>query len=138
MKALHPAPTGPGFPPKSGFEPMAVGQGLLVGFLAALSGSVLLTLVQLMTGWVEIPRTALQSFNLLSIAMGGLYAGRKAGSRGWLNGALVGLVYFLVVTWVFSQGGLGGIPLVSGILMKGLLALALGALGGMLGRALGS
>lgn len=110
---------------------LALTQGLLLSVLVTMLGSGLCGLVISLTNW-EGTSAALQSINYLSIAVGGLLAGRLAGKTGWMHGGLVGLLYMLVANMLLSGEGIAGlgVAVFSLRLLAGFLA---GAIGGMLG-----
>ncbi|MBK1809316.1 TIGR04086 family membrane protein [Clostridium sp. YIM B02505] len=84
----------------------------------------LLSLKALSVMWVVI--------TCLSILLGAIYSSRKNGEKGWLVGFGVGLCYFIIVL-IISAVFKGNIALSINDLWRGLLALAVGALSGMLG-----
>lgn len=66
-----------------------------------------------------------------AIGAGGFISGKRSGSRGWYHGAMLGLMYFLIV-WI-----IGFLAYDTGVSAKMLylavLSLSLGALGGIIG-----
>ncbi|GKU23846.1 TIGR04086 family membrane protein [Clostridium folliculivorans] len=84
----------------------------------------LLSLKALSVMWVVV--------TCLSILLGAIYSSRKNGEKGWLVGFGVGLCYFIIVL-IISAVLKGNVVLSINDLWRALLALAVGALSGMLG-----
>jgi putative membrane protein (TIGR04086 family) len=68
----------------------------------------------------------------LSILLGAVYASRKNGEKGWIVGFGVGLCYFILIL-IVSAVFRGNMSFSVNDLWRGLLALAVGVLSGMLG-----
>jgi putative membrane protein (TIGR04086 family) len=69
-------------------------------------------------------------FSCLSLFVGGIYGGLKAERAGWLHGALVGLIYFIV----FSRFA-GDDQIVKGVSFvgRGALCVVASTIGGIIG-----
>jgi len=117
------------------FRATVVLQGVGFALAASLAASLVLGLFIAWTPAWDAPDSLLKILNVLAVVGGGVYAGRKARRLGWLHGALAGLVYLLLVTWMvtphFSWAQLGS----AAWLRDALLACGAGALGGILGVA---
>lgn len=104
--------------------------GLAVGVAA---GAVLLLLAAAIMVWVQIPETFTVPIAFAAIAVsaavGGFTAARMLRERGWLVGVAVGLLLFLVVT----LAGVGAPIHGSRLLLKLVLSVFGGALGGIAG-----
>jgi len=116
-----------------GIRRSAIAAGVLVAFIASLVLSALLGTVMLKTTIAQGTIPALISWvGTLSVAIGGAYAGRRAGVGGLFNGGLTGIGYVLI-------SALFGYFLFPGALVLGILAKKLGvgfivgAIGGTLG-----
>lgn len=118
---------------RPGLRVKYVALGVVVAFVVAfvLSGIVGFVMYQ---GWLSESYSSLvmNIVSFSSLFVGGLYAGRRAGSAGWAHGALSGLTYVLVVTLlglaIFDQLA----PLVV-LLGRTGLAVLLGAVAGTVG-----
>lgn len=69
---------------------------------------------------------------VISVAMSGMYTGLKLRRKGWLNGAVAGLLYamlIMVMGWVFLDEFAVGMLL----LYKALTGIVAGGVGGMIG-----
>ena len=84
----------------------------------------LLSVKTLSVTWVVI--------TCLSILLGAMYASRKNGEKGWIVGFGVGLCYFILIL-IVSAIFRGNMSFSINDLWRGLLALAVGVLSGMLG-----
>lgn len=73
-----------------------------------------------------------QAIRIISIALGGAVAARSSSSRGWLMGALTGLLYIvwaLVISAIFG----GKYAFDTLLLSDALLGIVVGAIGGIIG-----
>ncbi len=68
----------------------------------------------------------------LSVTIASLYASVKIRKRGWMNGAIIGILYILVIAMI-SFIFLDDFVLNTYILMKTAIALITGAISGMIG-----
>ncbi|MTI70951.1 MAG: TIGR04086 family membrane protein [Firmicutes bacterium] len=69
---------------------------------------------------------------ILSIALGSIYMGIKADNKGWLNGALVGILYMIILT-IISLIMIKSFNLDLYLMLKYLISIITGAIGGMIG-----
>lgn len=119
----------------NGVQIFSVMQGVGLAFISALGLALVLGLA---TAWTEAWAPSdglLRVLNLVVIAAGGFYGGRKTRRLGWLHGGLTGIVYVLLVSWMLAPE-FGWTVLVSGPwLMEGLYAFLSGSLGGIVGVA---
>lgn len=115
------------------FRFFSVLQGVGLTFVLALASALVIGLVVAWTPTWDASDTLLKTVNVLAVVAGGLYAGKKARRLGWLHGAVSGLVYIVLVTWMvgpdFSLAQLA----TAAWLQDAALALAAGAVGGVLG-----
>lgn len=111
-------------------QPLALLGGLGITLAALGCGSVLVGAVVFITDIQVNLIPLLRIFACLSLFVGGIYGGLKAERAGWLHGALVGLIYFFVL----SRFG-GGNQVVMGALWvgRGVLCVVASTLGGIIG-----
>ncbi|MEB3102033.1 TIGR04086 family membrane protein [Ferviditalea candida] len=107
-------------------------RGLVTTFIFLFAASIIVSLLVL---WTEMKEQSLAFYAYLihglSIFAGGLASGRKADKKGWYHGAVLGIVYSLLILAIAHFGfdstlGLNALSLI-------LLSLMLGALGGAIG-----
>lgn len=115
------------------FAPGAVVKGTLFSLGVAFFASLLLSFVVYLADWEDPPAT-LTAFHYISIGLGGVLAARSARRLGWLHGGLVGVVYTLVLTLLFAEGGSVSAQLLA---PKALYELLWGFIAGVAGGALG-
>lgn len=112
---------------------LSVAEGVLRGFILTL---ILILIFAAVMTFKEVSQQASSVFymitTLLSVMYGTIYAVRKIKRRGWLVGAVVSMLYMLILYIVYMIGGDSNI-LSSGTYIRVLLALAVGVLSGMLG-----
>lgn len=121
MKTVHPA---------GAVSPLF--RGLLTTFIFLFAASLIVSLLIL---WTEMKEQSLSLYAFLihglSIFAGGLASGRKAEKKGWYHGAVLGIVYSLLILAISYFGfdstlGINALTLF-------LLSLVIGALGGAIG-----
>lgn len=118
-----------------GLQFLNVLQGVGLAFMSALALSLVLGLATAWTVAWDPPDTLLRILNLVVIAAGGFYGGRRARRQGWLHGGLAGFIYVLLVSWMLAPQ-FGWSVLISGPwLREALFAFVAGATGGILGVA---
>lgn len=73
-----------------------------------------------------------QAIRIVSMVVGGAAAARSSKSKGWLKGALTGLLY---IVWAFIISGIfgGGYIFDTVLLSDVLLGIVVGAIGGIIG-----
>jgi putative membrane protein (TIGR04086 family) len=110
----------------------AVTKGILHAVVLSLALVLLFAFVVLVTG---LPSGAIkpvaQVIKILSIFWGTLIALRGIEKRGWMFGALVGLLYTVIIFLIFSIISTD-FGIVSGIWVDGLFACAIGAISAMI------
>lgn len=77
-------------------------QGLCAAFLAMLLFSILLAILIFFSDWQETEGLLL-IFNYFSVLLAGFYVGQKSTTKIWLNGALVGIAYVLLLTFLRAR-----------------------------------
>lgn len=110
----------------------AVAKGVFLSFAVTLMVAVLLGLAVSLTQWEGIAAEAYW-ISYVSIALGAMLAARHSRQAGWLHGAVVGAVFF-IVSAVFLQPEFEWAALAAGpSLAKALGCLASGLVGGVVG-----
>lgn len=100
MKGLHHRFSGVQESP--GIDLFILLKSLFFAFLFMLVSSTLITIVTMYSSWEE-PPLLLSGLNYLGIIFGAAYAGRRCHRKIWLHGALVGIGYILLITWVRGE-----------------------------------
>ena len=110
-----------------------VGYGLLVSLVAVLVAAIVATLLLFIgLDWAPYLHFVGLSIAFASVALGGILAGARAGSRGWLVGLLSSACFVLVCFLLALIAGANGI-VASLTLARLAIACALGMIGGVLG-----
>lgn len=108
-------------------------KGLMIAFLLTL---ILILIFSLFLSFTSIRESKLPLFNnlvmIVSIVVGSIYVAIKVKENGWLNGALIGLGYYIVLTLL---GILFIKPFIFDfvVLSRLVIALITGIIGGMIG-----
>ena len=119
--------------PRESLNLKYVALGVVAAFLVAFVFSGLVGLV-MYQGWLSEAYSPLvmNIVSFLSLFLGGLYAGRRAGTAGWAHGALTGFLYITVISGlglaVFNQ-----VAPVLVLLGRAGLSVLLGAVAGTVG-----
>ncbi|ACB85361.1 TIGR04086 family membrane protein [Natranaerobius thermophilus] len=97
---------------------------------------VVFVLASLMFTFTPLPEAVMPYLtyitSIISVLIGSIYAAGKIGYKGWLNGGICGLLYFLglfILSLVLGVQIVYGLQLIS----RALLAFVIGAVGGILG-----
>ncbi len=109
----------------------------LKGIIAAYLFSILIFLIMaLMITYTNISESILPIFTsavlIISVIISGTYTGIKLKRKGWLNGAVTGLIYIVLLfmmSWVFVEG----FSLDLWTVYRTIIALIAGGIGGMIG-----
>lgn len=111
----------------------AIAKGTVVTLVISVTGSALLGILYYFTGLSEqtLPWSATVML-FISILFGGGTAAKNAGNKGLFHGAGVGILYFLLI-WIIAAIFLPSQVAFFPLLLKLALALAGGALGGIVG-----
>jgi len=106
--------------------------GLVYALIMTTIGTLLTSLFLLLSNAQESSiHTLTTIIHAVSLFIGGWVSGKRAGTRGWYYGGMVGLVYFILIFLVGFLAFDAGFNLQS-LQLMGIL-FAAGALGGMLG-----
>lgn len=103
--------------------------GLIITMILILIFSIIMTYTKLSEELIPLFSSVIM---ILSISIGAIIISRKIEKRGWLCGGLVGVFYFIIFfllsTIFFKDFNLG-----TYYLIKGLVAVVTGSIGGMIG-----
>lgn len=108
-------------------------KGVLLAFIITI---VLITIFSLLLSFTTIKESKMSIYNtvimIISIAAGGFYSAKKLKENGWINGGLVGIIYYiilLIINILFNK------PFSFDIfsITKLLIAFVLGVIGGIIG-----
>lgn len=110
-----------------------IGKGALRGFIVT---AVLIAIMAVITNFANInpsiTSVAILIITMVSIIYGAIYATKKIRKKGWVVGILVAALYIIILYIASLIAGRESVLAVRD-LWRGLLALAVGALSGMLG-----
>ena len=77
---------------------LIIGKGVLISYIISI---VMITIYGLLLSITSLSEaslpTAIMVITTISIAIAGIYTSLKVESKGWLNGALIGLVYMIIL-----------------------------------------
>lgn len=114
------------------FAPGAILKGTLFSLGVALITALVLSSVITLADWESFP-SYLGIFHYISIGLGGLLAARRARNFGWMHGGVVGVLYTVLLAFLFTEGmTLSGLVQGQGLLDL-LYGFAAGVIGGILG-----
>ncbi len=109
----------------------------VLGTALAYSISLLVfVLSSLLFAYTPLPETVLPYLtyltSIVSVLVGGIYAGGKTGHKGWKNGGIIGILYFV---GLFLLSFFLGVQIVFGLQLfaRAVLAFVIGAIGGIIG-----
>ena len=118
---------------KKNFDFKYLGKGLIVCLIFTVIALIVLALILKLTSLSE---SKLPMFNnliiIISVLLGSIYASGKTKENGWLIGALIGLIYYLVIlilNFVFIKNASFSLFLIP----KMLMSILSGAIGGIFG-----
>lgn len=114
------------------FSVGAVAKGILLSLCVTLLVAVVLGVLVALTEWEGIDGGA-HWFSYVSIALGGMLAAKQSRRFGWVHGAVVGLVYFLISAVAFQPDFQWALLASGPWLAKAFWSAAAGAAGGILG-----
>lgn len=108
-------------------------KGVLVAFIITLLALLFFSLMLRFTSLRESKLTTLNNITMiLSVAIGSFYTAVKIREKGWLNGAIVGALYYLIIILlniVFLRPDTSNMYL----FIKLLISMVAGFIGGMIG-----
>lgn len=107
----------------------AVGRGLLMSIILLLITALVFYLSRLNQSYMN---TIVWIILILSIAYTGIYASGQIASKGYLHGAICGMIYIVLVDLIGVLYSNGHSSVTSYVIM-GVMALVIGALSGMIG-----
>ncbi len=113
--------------------PITLLKGVALSFSVTLVLIVLLAIILTYTSLSEGVTPVVNSIiMILSIALGSIYMSLKVSEKGWLNGAVVGLLYIIILI-ILGSAFNNDFKLDSFILLRMVIAIITGAVGGMIG-----
>ncbi|QIB26542.1 TIGR04086 family membrane protein [Caloranaerobacter azorensis] len=108
-------------------------KGVLISIAISIICIIVLAVILTYTSLSENVVPILNSIIMIvSIALGAIYTSVKIKKKGWLNGAIIGLLYFILlilVSYIFIRS----YKINSHVIIKGIVAIITGAVGGMIG-----
>jgi len=104
-------------------------RGYLLSLILFLLSGLLITYTMVGEGLISIVASGIL---ILSVTYAAIYTAAKIGTRGWLHGALVGLVYILIML-LFSKLFLSEFSMDKYVSYKVLISVVTGIVGGMIG-----
>lgn len=118
---------------KSGISIVVIGKSVLMAYIISIIMLIVYGIILSITSLSEtsLP-TAVMIITVASIALAGIYSAIKVESMGWLNGAIVGLAY-MVILFLLGIIFKTGAALDSFLLFRLFLGFVVGALAGIIG-----
>lgn len=103
--------------------------GLILTILLILVFTIILTYTKLSEEIIPLINSVIM---ILGITSGAIFVSRRVERKGWLSGGLVGIIYFLIILLV-SKLFIQDFLLDKYLLIKGVIAIVTGCIGGMIG-----
>ena len=103
--------------------------GLIVTIILMLLFTILLTYSKLSEELIPLINSIIM---ILGIKTGSIFTSRKAYRNGWISGGLIGVTYFLII-FLLSVIFIKDFTLDKYTFLKGMIALVIGTIGGMIG-----
>lgn len=114
------------------FSVGAVAKGFFLSLSVTLLVAVILGTLAALTPWEGMPGEA-HWFSYVSIALGGMLAAKHSRRFGWIHGAVVGLLYFVLSAVAFQPDFQWSLMAGGPWLVKAFWSAAAGAAGGIVG-----
>lgn len=113
--------------------PITLLKGVVLSFSTTLILIILMAIILTYTSLSEGVIPVINSIiMILSIALGSIYMSLKISEKGWLNGAVIGLLYIFVLV-ILGSSFIDTFKLDSYILLRIVISIITGAVGGMIG-----
>lgn len=113
--------------------PITLLKGVALSFSITLILIVLLAIILTYTSLSEGVTPVVNSIiMILSIALGSIYMSLKVSEKGWLNGAIVGLLYVIILI-ILGSAFNNDYKFDSFVLLRIIISVVTGAVGGMIG-----
>ncbi|WIV10753.1 TIGR04086 family membrane protein [Proteiniborus sp. MB09-C3] len=103
--------------------------GLMLTILLILIFTITLTYTKLSEELIPLINSIIM---ILGITSGAIFTSRKLERKGWLSGGLIGILYFIIIFFI-SALFVKSFAMDKYLLIKGLLAIITGCIGGMIG-----
>lgn len=108
-------------------------KGVLIAYLITL---VIFLIFAVVITYTQFPESAIPTVvvvtTILSVIIAGTRVARKAKNRGWLNGAVAGMVY-MIILYIISSLALTGFQFDRYVVYMFIMGLLAGAFGGIVG-----
>lgn len=112
---------------------LVVSKGVLIAYIISILSLIIYGILLAITSLSEATMpTAVMVITMVSIALAGIYTAVKVETRGWLNGALVGLIYMIILFFI-SMILKTGITLDKYIIFRMFMGSVIGGLAGIIG-----
>jgi putative membrane protein (TIGR04086 family) len=112
---------------------LVVGKGVLIAYIIS---AVLLIIYGILLAVTSLSEASMPTvamiITMVSIALASIYVSMRVRSKGWLNGAIVGLVYMIILFFISLIFG-SGISFDKFILFRMFMGFVIGALAGVIG-----
>ncbi len=103
--------------------------GLILTFILIIIFTIILTYTKLSEELIPLINSIIM---ILGITSGAVLTSRKLDKKGWLTGGLIGILYFLII-FIISKIFIKDFTIDKYLLIKGLIAVVTGCIGGMIG-----
>ncbi|MCR2042524.1 TIGR04086 family membrane protein [Anaerosalibacter massiliensis] len=108
-------------------------KGIAISYIITI---IMLTIVSLLLTYTSLKESSIPILStiiiIVSIALGAIYLTLKIGEKGWLNGAIIGILYFLILI-ILKKIFLKEFGLNIYFISKLIISLITGIIGGMIG-----
>lgn len=108
-------------------------RGIAISYIITI---IMLTIVSLLLTYTSLKESSIPILStiiiIVSIALGAIYLTLKIGEKGWLNGAIIGILYFLILI-ILKKIFLKEFGLNIYFISKLIISLITGIIGGMIG-----
>lgn len=112
---------------------LIIGKGILLAYVISIICIMIYGILLVFTGLSESSMsTVITVITLVCIALAGIYTAIKGESRGWLNGAIVGIVYMIILIFL-SLLFKTGMTLDKFVLFRIFMGFVIGTLSGIIG-----
>ena len=112
---------------------LIIGKGIIISILISLLLILIYGILLTYTRISESPMTTvIMIITIISITLSSIYVAMRVASRGWLNGAITGLLYMIII-FLISLLFKIGVPFDKFIFSRMLMGFVIGALAGIIG-----
>jgi putative membrane protein (TIGR04086 family) len=107
----------------------ALGRSLILSVVLLIATSLIFYFTNLSEGFMS---SSVWIITILSISYGSIFGARRVGSRGFVHGAVIGVLYIVVLAVIAILAERGQVNVISYIIML-VMAIIVGTLSGMIG-----